>query len=143
MMRAWQDSGDAPMEGVLTGVCMLALEEGGYGLCFRPAKCVSTLEKLGLREKKLAAYCGKNADEGASEGVGYLADVMLSYLKTSEKKRTEESVVYPRAYVEYGTKKRSAPLAGLPVAVPIVGIAVFGGGLAASALGLMRCIGLI
>lgn len=143
MMRVCQDPDNAPMESVLIGICMLAMEKHGFDLCFRPAKCAAMLETLGLREQKLIAYCKKNADADASEGVGYLADVMLSYLKTSEKKRADEAAAYPKAYDESGANIRRAPLAGLPLAVPIAGIAVFGSGLVASALGLMHCIGLI
>lgn len=144
MSRAWQNPGDAPMESALIGLTMLSLtERRSGGLCFSPERAANRLDKLGLREQKLAAYCKKHADEDASDGVGYLADAMLSYLKTPEKKRTGESVAYPRAFDGAGRISRRAPLAGMPVAAPIAGIVVFAGGLAASALGLLSYIGLM
>lgn len=144
MRRAWLNPADAPMESVLLGVCMLTLDVNRSGsLCFNPERAVNQLEKLGVRERKLATYCKKHADEDASDGIGYLADVMLSHLKTSEKKRTGESAAYPKARTESGSKKRRAPLARMPVAAPIVGIVVFAGGLAASTIGLLSYIGLL
>lgn len=144
MCRAWPNPADAPMESVLTGICMLTLNVSrSGGLCFNPERAASQLDKLGVREQKLAAYCKKHADADASDGVGYLADVMLSHLKTSEKKRTGESVAYPKVRSASGNRKRRAPLARMPVAVPIVGIVVFAGGLAASTFGLLNYIGLL
>lgn len=143
MMRAGQSDAEASMESLLIGLAMLTLSDSqNAGLCWNPEHAVNRLERLGVREQKMAAYCKKQADEDAVDGVGYLADVMLSYLRTPEKKRTGEPAAYPRPWRPEGAGRR-APLAGLPVAVPIAGIAVFAGGLTASALGLLNYIGLM
>lgn len=131
---------EVDMNSLLLALSMLSLEpcgdEGAFAL--RPERAMGALERLELPQKRLLAHCRKAADERAREGVGYLADVMYCYLRQPERRRTGEAAPYPRP-----RRARRAPLEGLPLAVPIAGILVFGGGLAAAALGLIHYIGLL
>lgn len=140
LCRAWTDPANVPLKSALVGAYMLSLENWN-GLQINPARAAAWLDRLDIRERKLVACCKGLADADATEGLGCLADAMLSYLNTPEKKRTGETIGYPRP--PRVQVRRRAPLENLPLAVPIAGMAAFAGGLAASALGLLHCIGLM
>ena len=134
------------LKGLAYGLAMRAYDRSGIAL----HEAIGALGKLSVSESKLKGWCAKHADTDAVEGTGYLASVLLDYLKVNPRKREDAVVPYPG---QYDDDDDEAParvirrghrggLAGLPAWVPALG-GVFGAGFIASATALLKLIGLI
>ena len=149
-IRKAYEGGKAPSDfaPLVRALAMKSYDAG----TFSPSEMCEDCEKLNQPEAKLKRFCAKQANEKAEEGMGYLAAEVLKYLKTPAKKRAAVECRYPReperqqARDHRGHKRKSGKqpaFAGVPFAVPVAGTVVFGGGLAASAVMLLRMVGLM
>ena len=130
-------------------VMALALRSGGGG--FSPSAIVKEIERFDVAPKKLFAFCKKTAKGAGERGIGYVAAKVLE-LAGEDNLRRDDWAPYPgRAYEgensyyddEEAPKASSGMFAGIPMAVAAAMVVVFGGGLAASVIGVLNCIGLM
>lgn len=126
--------------GNMKALLMALALHNSCGGSFRPTGIKKDLSALDIPEKKLLAYCKHRNEPNASRGLGYVAHVMCGVL---DPKRCEWEDVWVDYPGEEREEKVVGMFAGVPMAVAIASIFVFGGGLAASMIGILMNVGLL
>ncbi len=144
MQKAFGDSKQPIGEPLIWSLAMKSYDRGE----FSPQEMCSDAEKLGVTARQLKRFCAKPADEEAKAGLGYLAYELRAQLDDPAKGGRNAYRSYPRQErraikTERVDEEREGSPSGLPTPLLLAGTALFGGGLAGSALGLLRMLGLM
>ena len=136
---------------------MMRAYDGG---AFDVEAILKDVDKLEISDREFRRCCAKNAGE-ALEGVEYIAEQLRQYTSAPEDEAPRRRRRYPGQRAEREVPERSrgrgasswvddedddeeeGAFDGIPMAVPLVGAAVFGVGFVASAIGLIKIIGLL
>jgi len=132
-----------PEDGALMWALAMKSYENG-AVC--PGDICRDAEALGLSGGAMKRSAKKLADESAAEGLGYLGRVTLDCLKRGADGYGDDRCPYPGdgTPAAQGAKGMGGgAFAGLPMAVPVAGTLLFGGGLATGVVSLLRMIGLM
>ena len=143
MTEKYKNEKQNDIESLLWALAMKSYENGTINL----TQICKDANALGLQNRELKRLLKKYADEEAKEGLGYIAEITLTYLRDDGEGTRDVLKRYPGATTQRtlvrDEEDSDGPFAGIPIGVPIAGSVMFGGGLVVSAISLLRMIGLM
>lgn len=107
---------------------------------FNPVGILRDFENLGFEIKKIQSHVKKLADSEQHRGIGYIARIVKEHCSADKSHAVDEWEDYPGEVVEKRIKKM---FSGFPMAAAVVLMLLSGTGLAFSAIGILKTIGLL